>query len=99
MPLNDDPFSRGKSAFKLIQYLAAGIPAIASPVGENQVVLRDGETGLFADSPEEWADAMRRLTDEHVRETMAANARRAAGEYSIQKYAPELIECLIRCAR
>ena len=89
MPLSDDPFSRGKSAFKLIQYLAAGIPAIASRIGENRQVLRDGETGFFADTPREWADALLRLAgDSRLREEMAKQSRRVAFDYSLQKYGP-----------
>ena len=90
MPLPaDDAFAAGKSAFKLIQYLAAGLPAIASPVGENRNVLRPGETGFFASTPEEWAEQLSCLVrEEALRERMAADARRLAFEYSIQKYGP-----------
>ena len=98
MPLPaDDAFAAGKSAFKLIQYLAAGLPAIASPVGENRNVLRPGETGFFASAPEEWADALRRLAREDtLRERMAAQARRLAFDYSVQKYGPLYAEFLKR---
>lgn len=90
MPLSaDDAFAAGKSAFKLIQYLAAGLPAIASPVGENRAVLRSGETGFFASAPGEWAEALRQLADdESLREQLSANARRRAFDYSVQKYGP-----------
>jgi len=98
MPLPaDDAFAAGKSAFKLIQYLAAGLPAIASPVGENRNVLRPGETGFFAAAPEEWADSLRRLArEEALRERMAARARQLAFDYSVQKYGPLYAEFLKR---
>ncbi len=89
MPLpNDDAFAAGKSAFKLIQYLAAGLPAIASPVGENLRVLREGETGFFATTPAEWAEALRQLQDESLRERLADEARQIAFDYSVQKFGP-----------
>ncbi len=89
MPLPaNDPFAAGKSAFKLIQYLAAGLPAIASPIGENRGVLRSGETGLFATTPKEWADALLHLTEDNHRQQLSENARLLAYEYSTQKYAP-----------
>ncbi|MPN27052.1 hypothetical protein SDC9_174479 [bioreactor metagenome] len=100
MPLPaDDPFAAGKSAYKLIQYLAAGLPSIASPVGENRRVLRPGETGYFASSPEEWADALRLLRDDASRERMAAAARRLAFDYSTEKYGPVYAEFLKRTLR
>lgn len=97
MPLPaDDPFAAGKSAYKLIQYLAAGLPAIASPVGENRRVLRPGETGFFASSPEEWTDALRQLREDALRERMAAAARRLAFDYSTEKHGPVYAEFLKR---
>ena len=89
MPLTDDPFSRGKSAYKLIQYQAAGLPAIASPVGENVRVIRHGVTGFLADSPAEWADALKQLAaDSGLCAAMGLAARAAAFDYSLQKYGP-----------
>ncbi len=92
MPLpEEDPFARGKSAFKLIQYRAAGIPAIASPVGENRTMIVPGETGFLAHTPEEWVSALRTLhDDEGARLRMGRRARELAAECSLQKYAPVL---------
>ena len=47
MPLRDDAWSRGKCGFKLIEYLACGVPAVASPVGVNSRIVADGETGFL----------------------------------------------------
>jgi glycosyltransferase involved in cell wall biosynthesis len=47
MPLLDSPWEQGKCAYKLIQYMACGLPAVAAPIGANREVLVHGETGLF----------------------------------------------------
>jgi glycosyltransferase involved in cell wall biosynthesis len=93
MPLTDDDFSRGKSAFKIIQYLAAGLPVIASPVGENCNVINNGENGFLADSPDEWADALKKLYCNHeLYLRVAAAAKKSSSEYSIQKYFPVFLD-------
>jgi hypothetical protein len=51
----------GKCGFKIIQYMAAGLPVVASPVGANAEIVRVGETGLLATTPQEWIDTIRRL--------------------------------------
>lgn len=63
MPLPDNEWSRGKCAMKAIQYLAMGIPVIASPVGAALDVVVPGETGLLAASDEEWTDRVLRLLE------------------------------------
>ena len=90
MPLpENDAFAAGKSAYKLLQYLAAGIPSVASPVGENRLVVRNGKTGFTAASPEEWRVALQALTgDEKLRAELAAAAREEAEKYSFRRYAP-----------
>ncbi len=89
MPLSDDDFSRGKSAFKLVQYQAAGLPALASPVGENRRVIDAGKNGFLVETPEEWAAALRLLHDgADFYRNCAENARARAYDYSLQKYFP-----------
>ena len=63
MPLTDDPWSRGKCSFKVLQYMAAGIPTIASPVGMNTELIRDGVTGCLAGGSVEWMKALTALID------------------------------------
>ena len=96
MPLPaDDAFAAGKSAYKLIQYLAAGIPAVASPVGENRVVLKDGGTGFFAASPADWRTALLRLAgDPCLRAAMGENARNEAQKYSCEAVFAKLAQFL-----
>ena len=64
MPLADSPWSRGKCSYKLLQYMAAGLPAVASPVGMNVEVVEDGRSGLFATETRGWVGALERLMDD-----------------------------------
>jgi len=91
MPLPDDLFARGKSAFKLLQYFAAGIPAVASPIGENRNVIDSGRNGLLAGTPDEWGAALEQLyCDAALRERLADAARLEAEKYSLQAWVPRL---------
>lgn len=63
MPLSDIPWHRGKSGFKLIQYMASGKPVIASPVGVNSLIVKDRENGYIAKTEAEWLEALRILHD------------------------------------
>ena len=70
MPLPSNPFTRGKCGYKLLQYYAAAMPAIASPVGVNRTLAAGG--ALLARDPAEWIDALHRLRDKGLRETLGA---------------------------
>jgi glycosyltransferase involved in cell wall biosynthesis len=67
MPLADDAWTRGKCAFKLLQYMAAGLPCVASPVGANRDAVVDGETGLLAADGDGWRRSLERLLDDPAR--------------------------------
>jgi glycosyltransferase involved in cell wall biosynthesis len=90
MPLPDSDFARGKCAYKLLQYGAAGLPSAASPVGANALALaRSG--GLPASSDDEWFEAVESLIDASTdaRTELGSQARRAIREhYSFQAWAP-----------
>ena len=64
MPLKDSRFARGKCAFKLVQYMAAGLPVVASPVGANCEVVEQGRNGYLADTQEDWHSVLRTLIDD-----------------------------------
>jgi glycosyltransferase involved in cell wall biosynthesis len=96
MPLHDTPWERGKCAYKLLQVMAAGKPVIASPVGANRQVVQHGVNGFLADTPEEWADALRRLAaDPELRRRMGAAARDTVEtQYSTAVVTPQLAAIL-----
>ena len=88
-PTPDDRWTRGKCGFKLIQYMAAGLPVIASPVGANAQIVRPGETGLLATTAAQWTEAIVRLAgDLELRKQMGqAGRERVECEYSISRAA------------
>jgi len=90
MPLPDTPFARGKSAYKLIRYLQCGLPAIASPVGENRRVLRPGETGFLAENDAEWIAAVRALAAPETRSSLREALDREAAKYVLADAAAKL---------
>jgi glycosyltransferase involved in cell wall biosynthesis len=83
----DDDWSRGKCGLKLLQYMAAGLPVIANPVGVHLEMVREGENGYLAETPEQWLAAVRRLAgDPELRRRMgAAGRRRVEMDYSVAR--------------
>jgi glycosyltransferase involved in cell wall biosynthesis len=96
MPLEDNLWTRGKGGYKLLQYLAAGVPAIASPVGINAEILRHGENGLLAKGSVEWCGALVNLArDASLRERLGQAGRRTVEEgYSFEHYQRRLADFL-----
>lgn len=54
MPLPDNEWTRGKCSYKMLQYMACGIPVIVSPVGMNNELLAKGDFGLPARTESDW---------------------------------------------
>ncbi|WP_266157813.1 glycosyltransferase [Dyella silvatica] len=96
MPLIDGPWERGKCGYKLIQYMACGLPVVASPVGVNADIVRAGDNGYLAADNAAWEDALNRLlTDASLRQRMGSAGReRVEREYSIVAQAPHLASVL-----
>jgi glycosyltransferase involved in cell wall biosynthesis len=81
----DDLWSRGKCGLKLLQYMAAGLPVVANPVGVQEEIVRHGETGFLAETPQQWVQAISRLAgDAGLRRRMGlAGRRRVEEEYHV----------------
>jgi glycosyltransferase involved in cell wall biosynthesis len=76
MPLPDNDFTRAKGGYKLYLYMAGGIPCVASPVGVNCSIIRNGENGYLASSENEWMDVLKNLlTDTELRKKLGQTGR------------------------
>lgn len=86
MPLEADAWSEGKCGFKLIQYFAAGVPALASPVGVNKQIIEEGINGYLCRTEDDWESGLRLLlADPALRKKMGAAGReKVVKEYSLQ---------------
>ncbi len=60
-PLPDNRFTRGKCGFKILQYFAAGLPVIASPVGVNEKFIKESNAGFLALTLPDWKDAIEKM--------------------------------------
>ena len=101
MPLPDDPWSRGKCGYKLIQYMASGLPVVASPVGANRRIVEHGVNGFLAGDLATWSRSLRTLHgDPALRARFGAAGRaRVVAHYSRDVVAPRLValfEALLR---
>ena len=100
MPLADGEFERCKNGTKAILYMAAGIPAVISPVGASREIVTHGVTGFHCSSEGEWCAALETLMrDPQLRRRMgAAGRRRAQTLYSTKTVLPQLIKLFERVA-
>ncbi len=94
MPLPDNEWSRGKCGAKVLQYMAAGRPAVATPVGVNADIIRDGETGFWASTPNDWYRSLRRLVADAELATKMGSAgrRKVERDYSLKVWGPRLMQ-------
>ena len=101
MPLSDTPWERGKCGYKLLQYMACGLPVVASPVGVNRDIVTHGENGFLATTEAEWRAALDQLAaDPALRRSMGAAGRRKVEQgYSLQIWGPRLAEMIRQTAR
>lgn len=101
MPLDDSRWTRGKCAYKAVQYMAVGIPVVASPIGAASDVVRQGATGLLASTEDEWVSALSKLIlDRALRQQLGAAGRAAVrSHYSLAATAGQLIDVLMNAAR
>jgi glycosyltransferase involved in cell wall biosynthesis len=100
MPLAlEDPWSRGKCAYKLLQYMAAGVPAVGSDVGMNADLIQSGRNGMLARSAGDWVAALEALARDLVLRTRIGRAgRETVREYGYPAVADRLAAFVSRVA-
>jgi glycosyltransferase involved in cell wall biosynthesis len=101
MPLPDDLWARGKSGYKLIQYMACGLPVIASPVGVNSAIVEQDGNGFLVDGLEQWRGALEALiASPGLRRRLGkAGRERAVSQYSVRAQAPRFARLLADAAK
>src|SRR5260370_29548806 len=99
MPLDDTSWARGKCSFKLLTYMACGVPVVASPVGMNVEVLA-ARGGLAARGHGEWIDALHSLLEEEaLAQRVGLQGRETElRDYSLGALAPRLARILRSCS-
>jgi glycosyltransferase involved in cell wall biosynthesis len=97
-PLVEDRWSVGKSGFKAIQYMACGVPVVASPVGVTREIVRDGATGFLAASEEQWVAQLGALIDDAALRAQLGAAGRAdaVSRWSLAVHAPRFVDIVER---
>jgi len=96
MPLPDEPWAKGKCGYKIIQYMACGKAVVASPVGVNAKIVKDGFTGLLANNSEDWRIALERLiSSRELRLELGTHGRaHVVNDYSLNRWGPEVVHIL-----
>lgn len=96
VPLPDDEWTRGKSAFKALQCMGMGIPVVCSAAGASVELIRHGENGLLASTARDWEESIGLLIAERsLRERLGAAGRRTIEEgFSMKRSARSLAEVL-----
>jgi glycosyltransferase involved in cell wall biosynthesis len=100
MPLTDDEWARGKCAFKLLQYMAAALPCVASPVGANTEAVIEGFNGFHARNADEWERGLEALIQSpELRARFGASGlAHVESRYSMRSYQARYLELLGRLA-
>lgn len=101
MPLQDEPFTRGKCGLKGLQYMATGKAAVLSPVGMNADLIKNGENGFLATTTDEWVDVLDKLAaDPELRRRIGAAGRKTVEtEYAGSIVAAQFADVVRQCVR
>lgn len=101
MPLPDTEFTRGKCGLKLIQYMACGLPVVASPVGANCEIVEENRNGFLAANAREWFEKLDALIENpELRKRLGESGRaRVAAQYTLEQGLSKWLEILEKGSR
>ncbi len=93
VPLPFTPWTPHKFYLKLVQYMSLGIPAVATPLGSNPIVIEDGRTGFLANTRRDWVQRLELLTsDADLRDEFGQRAAEVAHQrYTLQANAEKVV--------
>ena len=96
MPVPDDPWTRGKGGYKLLQYMACGLPVVTHPIGINTVIVEEGLTGYLAPDEDTWVSRLTQLgEDPDLRRQMGERGKaRIEESYALHTQQPRLLAAL-----
>ena len=97
-PLPDNRFTRGKCTFKILEYAASGLPAIASPVGAHSDYIVDNVNGFLAGDNSQWVENMAKLIEDgDLRKNMGLAAREKVADYDVAVVGKRLCDAIKSC--
>lgn len=100
MPLQESPWALGKCSFKMLQYMACGVPPVVSAVGMNVEIARMGDCALLVRNSDEWVEALAELLgDAERRRALGTRAREVAERsFSVKALAPRIAQAIREAA-
>lgn len=96
-PLRNDIFTKGKCGYKILQYMACGLPVVCSPVGINSEIVDEGINGFYAVTIEEWVEKLSCLIKHPSLRQEFGQAGRLKAEkiFSLKVNGPKFINILM----
>jgi len=99
-PLPDNQFTRGKCSFKVLEYSAASLPVIASPVGTNSEYIRDNITGFLVTDTRQWVDRITQLIENpELRKKMGQEGLAFAQKFDLSVIGEQFAKLIKNCLR
>jgi glycosyltransferase involved in cell wall biosynthesis len=99
-PLANDRFTKGKCGYKILQYQAAGLAVVASPVGVNAEYVQDGVTGFHATNPSQWIDKISELIENaELRKKMGQEGNVHVQRFDLNIIAKQLAGMIKECLK
>lgn len=96
MPLVDNEWNKGKCSFKAIEYMACGVPTVASDVGENKYLIINGKNGFLVNDTDMWYNALKDLIlDANLRKEIGLAGQKVIEQkYSLSVNVKEVISII-----